>query len=130
MPWSDRCLAAAAQAFCWRLPLAMVFAALGPHASAWALDTAAAEQILQDNKCTKCHAVDRKKDGPAYRDVAAKFRGQADAVTKVIHHMTSGEKVKFPDGHEETHKKVKLSNPDDLKALATWLLALEGGTKY
>jgi cytochrome c len=99
-------------------------------ASALALDAAAAEQILSENKCTKCHAVERKKDGPAYRDVAAKFKPEADALPRLIHHMTAGERVKFPDGHEEKHKKVKVANEQELKDLAQWILSLPGGQKY
>lgn len=113
----------------YRLPIAaLMLGLIAPAAQAF--DAAAAEQLLKSNNCTKCHTVDRKKDGPAYRDVAAKFRAEADAEAKVIHHMTAGEKVKLPDGHEERHKKIKTSGDDELKALARWILALEGGTKY
>jgi cytochrome c len=98
--------------------------------SAWAVDAAAADKVLRDNKCFKCHTVDRKKDGPAYRDVAAKFRVEADAQARLIHHLTSGEMAKFPDGHEEHHKKVKVDNRADLDNLAAWILTLEGGTAY
>ena len=96
----------------------------------WSIDSAAAEKLVVDSKCTKCHAIDRKKDGPAYRDVAAKFRAEADAETKVIHHITSGEMVKFPDGHQERHKKLKADDPADVKNVAGWILSLEGGKKY
>ena len=98
--------------------------------AARAADAAAADKLLRDNKCFKCHAVDRKKDGPAYQDVAAKFRGAADAQARLIYHLTSGEMAKFPDGHEEHHKKVKFENRADLDNLAAWILALEGGTPY
>ena len=96
----------------------------------WALDAAAAERLVNDNKCVKCHAVDRKKDGPAYRDVAAKFHGEAEAEAKVLHHITSGEMVKFPDGHQEHHKKIKVDDPEEAKNVARWILSLPGGTKY
>ena len=96
----------------------------------WAFDPDAAERLLKDNKCVKCHAVDRKKDGPAYRDVAAKFRGESDAQTKLIHHFTAGEMVKFADGHSERHKKARVDDPAELKNLAEWILSLEGGTRY
>ncbi len=98
--------------------------------SAWAVDASAAEQQLKSNNCVKCHAVERKKDGPAYRDVAAKFRPEPDAESKLIHHMTAGEKVKLPDGHEELHKKIKTNDQAQLKNLAQWILSLEGGSKY
>jgi cytochrome c len=97
---------------------------------AQAIDAGAAEQQLKSNNCVKCHAADRKKDGPAYRDVAAKFRPEPDAEQKIIHHMTAGNKVKLPDGHEETHKKIKTTDETQLKNLAQWILSLEGGTKY
>jgi cytochrome c len=100
----------------------------GPVAAA--PDADAAQKLIESNKCTKCHDVQRKKDGPAYRDVAAKFRGEPDAEVKVTHHVTAGEKVKFPDGHEEKHKKVKVESPADTENLVRWILGLEGGTKY
>ncbi|MEX8501899.1 MAG: c-type cytochrome [Leptothrix ochracea] len=96
----------------------------------WSIDVGAAEQLAKDSGCTKCHAVDKKKDGPAYRDVAAKFRGTPDAEAKIIHHITSGEKVKFPDGHQEDHKKIKTKDVAEIKNLIAWILSLEGGTKY
>ena len=85
---------------------------------------------MKDSGCTKCHAVDKKKDGPAYKDVAAKFRSKPDAVAAVTHHVTSGEKVKFDDGHEEAHKKVKAKSPNDTRNLVDWILSLEGGKSY
>jgi len=108
----------------------LVTLALAVAPAAHAVDAAAAEKIVADNKCTKCHAVDRKKDGPAYRDVAAKFRPDADAEAKVLHHVTSGEKVKFPDGHEENHKTVKGASKEELTNLVRWILSLEGGKSY
>lgn len=109
------------------IALPIVFAVSAP---AWSVDTAAAEQLAKSSGCTKCHAVDKKKDGPAYRDVAAKFKVMPDAEAKLTHHITSGEKVKFPDGHEEDHKKIKTKDPAEIKNLLAWILALEGGTKY
>jgi cytochrome c len=99
-------------------------------AAAAPVDAAAAEALMLDNGCNKCHKVDKKKDGPAYRDVAAKYRGKADAEATVTHHVTSGEMVKFDDGHEEQHKKVKAKNPDEVKNLVNWILSMEGGKKY
>ncbi len=61
---------------------------------------------------------------------AAKFGGRPDAEDKLIYHITSGERVKFPDGHEEEHKKVKTKDPAEQRNLVQWILSLEGGTKY
>jgi cytochrome c len=94
-----------------------------------ALDADAAQTLARQSGCFKCHAVDKKKDGPAYRDVAAKYKGNAEAEAKLIHHITSGERVKFPDGHEEDHKIVKSKDAAEIKNLVDWILSLEGGTK-
>ena len=116
------------------LQLLSVFAplviALSVASRSVAADANAAQDLAKASGCFKCHGVDKKKDGPALRDAAAKFKIQADAEDKLIFHVTSGEKVKFPDGHEEEHKKVKTKNPDETKNLVRWILSLEGGTTY
>ena len=37
-----------------------------------------------------CHAVDKKVVGPAYKDVAAKYAGQKDAVDKLSQKVIKG----------------------------------------
>ena len=39
------------------------------------IDNAAAEALMKKDGCTACHAIDKKLVGPAYKDVAAKYRG-------------------------------------------------------
>lgn len=112
--------------------LAAVLAAAGLIASTGAsaaVDANGAQMLARQSGCFKCHAVDKKKDGPAYRDVGAKYKGKPDAEAKLIHHITSGERVKFEDGHEEDHKVVKSKDPAQIKNLVDWILSLEGGTK-
>ena len=104
---------------------AIAFAATGARAA----DAEAAQMLARQSGCFKCHSVEKRKDGPAYRDVAAKYKGVAEAEAKLIHHITSGERVKFEDGHEEDHKIVKSTNPVEIKNLVDWILSLEGGTK-
>ena len=97
---------------------------LSPAASA--VDESAARELARANNCFKCHSVSKDKDGPAYQKVAEKFKGKPDAEEKLIHHITSGEKAKFPDGHEEDHKIVKTDPPNDMaqiKNLVDWVLA-------
>jgi cytochrome c len=94
--------------------------------SAQAVDADAAKALARQNNCLKCHAVDKDKDGPAFKKVAEKYKGKADAEKRLIDHITSGEKAKFPDGHEEEHKIVKTSPPKDMeqiKNLVQWVLA-------
>ena len=112
------------------LLLAVIAALLDASSVAAAADAVAAQDLAKSSGCFKCHGVDKKKDGPALRDAAAKFKPHADAEDKLLYHVTSGERVKFPDGHEEDHKKVKTNDPKQTKNLVQWILSLEGGTTY
>lgn len=94
--------------------------------NAQAVDAEAALQLARANNCLKCHSVTKDKDGPAYHKVAEKYKGKPNAEERLIEHITSGEKAKFPDGHEEEHKIVKTSPPKDMaqiKNLVQWVLA-------
>ena len=89
-----------------------------------AVDAAAAQALAKQNNCFKCHAIDKKKDAPSYKDVAAKWKGKPDAEAKLIKHVTTGPKVKFEDGHEEEHPVVKSKDNDAIKNLVDWILSL------
>lgn len=95
---------------------------------AMAADAGKAKMLAGRSGCLKCHAEDKQKDGPAYRDIAARYKGNAEARAKLIQHVTSGEKVKFADGHEEPHQIVKSTKPEDVGNLVDWILSLDGGT--
>ncbi len=107
-----------------RLKLLAVFAVatLG-STNALALDAAAAQTLARQSNCLKCHAIDKKKEGPSYQDVAAKYKGKPNAVERLTQHITTGEKAKFDDGHEEDHAIVKSKDPAQIKNLVEWILA-------
>jgi cytochrome c len=108
------------------LTASVALSALAFFPTAHALDEEAAKALAKQNNCLKCHAIDKEKDGPAYKAVAAKYKGKANAEARLTEHITSGEKAKFPDGHEEEHKIVKTSPPKDaaqIKNLVQWILA-------
>lgn len=92
-------------------------------APALAVDAAAAETLARQQSCFKCHAVDKKKDGSSYREVAAKYKGKANAEERLITHITTGEKAKFPDGHEEDHKIIKTKDMKEIRNLIQWILS-------
>ena len=81
-----------------------------------AVDIEAAEALAKKSGCMKCHAIDKKKDGPSYKDVAAKYKGKADAEAKLIKHATSAPKIKI-DGVEEEHAMVKSKNEAEIRNL-------------
>ncbi|HZE11793.1 MAG TPA: c-type cytochrome [Burkholderiales bacterium] len=52
---------------------------LGVALASGAALAADAEQLLKDKACLACHQVDKKVVGPAYKDVAAKYKERKDA---------------------------------------------------
>lgn len=90
----------------------------------FAADAEAAKALAKENGCFKCHSVDKEKDGPTYQKVAEKYRGKPNGEARLITHITSGEKAKFPDGHEEDHKNIKdKASPEAIKNLVNWILS-------
>ena len=82
----------------------------------------AGEDLLKKSGCTACHSIDKKVVGPSYKEVAAKYRGDKDAATKLA------EKVK--KGGSGTWGPVPMppnaTVPDsDIKTLVAYILALK-----
>ncbi len=94
-----------------------------PVLSAPGVDEEAARALAKKSDCFKCHTVDQKKDGPAYREVAKKYRGKADAESKLYTHVTTSPKVKI-DGEEENHQMVKSKNDAEIYNLIRFILSL------
>lgn len=89
---------------------------------AHAVDEAAAEALARKSGCFKCHAIDKKKDGPPYKEIAGKYKGKADAEAKLTTHVTTAPKVKI-DGKEEDHEQLKTKDPNDVKNVVQWILS-------
>lgn len=64
--------------------------ALLAAAAVVALPAAANPQLAQAKNCTACHAIDKKLIGPAYKDVAAKYAGNAAAVAPLTQKVMKG----------------------------------------
>ncbi|HMM47635.1 MAG TPA: cytochrome C [Thiobacillaceae bacterium] len=89
---------------------------------AHAVDEADANKLLKDSKCLKCHSVDKKKDGPSYKEVAAKYKDKPDAVAKLTKHVSEPSRVEI-DGVEEDHGAVKTRDAARIKNLVEWILS-------
>jgi cytochrome c len=48
------------------------------------------EDMMKKNGCNACHSEDKKIIGPAYKDVAAKYKGDAGAVAKLTEKVKKG----------------------------------------
>lgn len=103
---------------------AIAVAGLAASPAFAAVDAAAAEATARQNGCLKCHAIAKQKDGPSYKEVAAKHKGKPGAEARLYTHITSGEIAKFPDGHEEEHKIIKTKDQTEIKNLISWILSL------
>jgi cytochrome c len=95
-----------------------------------AVDADSAIGLAKQNACFKCHNYtkeqqDKKpKDGKPWYEVASKYKGKADAENKLLTHINTGPKLKFPDGHEEEHKIIKTKDEAQQKNLVNWILSL------
>jgi len=64
---------------------AFVVTAATASAPAWAN-----QELAQKKNCMACHQLEQKVVGPAYKAVAAKYAGQADAVDKLAQKVIKG----------------------------------------
>lgn len=87
-----------------------------------AADEAAAEALMKKSGCFKCHSVDKKKDGPAYHDVAQKLKGKPDAEQTLYKHLTTQPMVKI-EGKEEKHASLKTEDDAQIKNVISWILS-------
>jgi cytochrome c len=90
---------------------------------AMALDADAAEHLAKSSMCLTCHDVNIKKIGPAYHEVAQKYKGQTDALAKIEKHITSAPMIKMPSGQQAKHLVIKTSDPAQVKNVAEWILS-------
>jgi cytochrome c len=78
--------------------------------------------LAQKNACTACHAVDKKLVGPAYKDVAAKYRGNAKAEAMLIDKVKKGGTGVWGQIPMPPNSAVK---DEDIKTLVKWVLSLK-----
>lgn len=69
--------------------------------------------------CMACHAVDKKLVGPSYKDVAAKYAGQKDAVDKLAGKVIKGGSGVWGPIPMPANAQV---TPDEAKKLVTWIM--------
>ncbi len=81
----------------------------------------ASEELAKKYNCLACHQTDKKLVGPSYQDVAAKYKGQADAADKLAAKVKAGGVGVWGQVPMPPNPTV----PDaDMKALVTWILGM------
>ncbi len=79
-------------------------------------------ELAQKNNCTACHSIDKKIVGPAYKDVANKYRGDKTAQAKLEQKVKNGGSGVW--GQVPMPPNTQVSDAD-IKKLVTWILSLK-----
>ncbi len=90
--------------------------------SAFAAQAAAPGDLLAKSGCTACHQIDKKAVGPAYKVVAAKYKGQ-DAAAKLMEKVRQGGKGVYGPIPMIANGPDKISDAD-LKTVIDYILGL------
>jgi cytochrome c len=97
--------------------LVIPFAALAITA---AFPARANEELAKKHACLACHAVDKKLVGPSYKEVAAKYRGDAGAEAKLVDKVKKGSQGTWGQVPMPPNTNV----PDgDVRTLVKWILS-------
>jgi cytochrome c len=78
-------------------------------------------KLAQDSGCMACHTIDKKLVGPAYKDIAAKYKGDAGAEANLIQKVKAGGSgVWGPIPMPPNSPKV---SDENIATLVKWILA-------
>ncbi len=93
-----------------------------PAKPAAPLNLQSGQAMMQKDGCAACHAVDKKVVGPAYQDVAAKYKGDASALARLTQKVKAGGSGVWGQIPMPPNTQV----PDaDIQALVSWILTLK-----
>ncbi len=93
-------------------------------AAALALSTGVAsadEALAKDKKCMSCHQMEKKVVGPAFKDIAKKYKGDAKALAHNVQVIKKGGKGVWGAVPMPPHPQV---SDADAEKLAKWVLSL------
>ncbi len=103
-----------------KIQVACLFVSAGLLVSAG--NAIAQEALAKKYNCLACHSVDKKIVGPAYKDVAAKYKGDAGAEARLVAKVKNGGSGVWGPIPMPPNSSV----PDaDVKALVKWVLSLK-----
>jgi cytochrome c len=95
--------------------------ALALVGAAFALPVQADEALAKKHNCFACHQPDKKVVGPAYKDVAKKYKGDAKAAEQLAQKVKKGSQGVWGPVPMPPNPAV----PDgDIKKLVDWILKM------
>ena len=100
-----------------------VVLAIGLSASGAAhADAAKAAALMKGSDCMACHAEATKLVGPAYKEVAKKYAGNAGAVDALVKKVKAGGSGVWGAVPMTPHPNLK---DEDIKVMVEWILSLK-----
>jgi len=87
---------------------------------AQAADAQRAQAIANSNACMGCHAVDRKLVGPSFQQIAAKYKGDAQAPAKLARKVKDGGSGVWGMIPMPAHQSM---SDADIRTVVDWVLA-------
>ncbi|TAN77875.1 MAG: c-type cytochrome [Gallionella sp.] len=103
--------------------IAAATAALMFAGQASAMDAEAGKALLKKNGCLNCHGIDSKVMGPSYKEVSAKYAGNADAKAKLVGVIKNGSKGAW--GAEDVMPPMKKVTDEDSAAMVDFILSIK-----
>ncbi len=82
----------------------------------------AQEALAKKYGCLNCHAIDKKLIGPAYKDVAAKYKGDKGAEARLVAKVKNGGSGVWGQIAMPANSSVPEA---DIKTLVKWVLSLK-----
>ncbi|MGE0384003.1 MAG: c-type cytochrome [Gammaproteobacteria bacterium] len=83
---------------------------------------AASEELMKKSGCVACHTVDKKLLGPGFKEIAAKYKGDATAEAKLAEKVKKGGSGVW--GNIPMPPNAAVSDAD-VKTLVHWILSLK-----
>lgn len=79
-------------------------------------------ELAQKKSCLACHGVEQRMIGPAYKDVAAKYKGQKGVEAKLVEKVLKGGKGAWGEIPMPANPQVSEA---EAKELVHWILSLK-----
>lgn len=88
--------------------------------AARAADAPRGQLVANANACMGCHAVDRKLVGPSFQQIAAKYKGDAQAQAKLARKVKEGGSGVWGMIPMPAHQTM---SDADIRTVVDWVLA-------
>jgi cytochrome c len=93
----------------------------GHAVAADAFSNIGAQLLINGNDCYSCHAIDKKSAGPAFREIAERYKGDASAAARLSAKIIRGGSGNWGQISMSAHPNL---SADDAKRIASYILTM------